>query len=347
MSIAEDRVVIKNIYYMMAYAFRALDVKAYAQMEAEEFDGFADLVAAILTIGISMQRRRGFERDYEELSESMHGVKGRIDARETMGSRARQSSEVTCSFDELTSNTYKNRILKTCAKILLLRNDVALLHRRNLKRCLVSMAGVEEIDPHRIEWGRLRYHRNNGGYQILMNVCYLVVHGFLLTEQPGDYRLAQFRDAQRLHALFENFVLEYFKREHPELNVRAKIVNRGTTGDAPAFLPQLWTDVTLQRGSSVLIIDTKCYGQILHAHYDGKILAPAHLNQIQSYVIHESYSDPTERVQGMLLYALTDHDDAMCESWKEIGHTWHCRTLDLGQEFAGISKQLDAVAEMV
>lgn len=347
MSTAEDSVVIKNIYYMMAYAFRALDVKEYAQVELESFGSFADLMAAVLTIGIAAQRRRGFERDYEELHDDLHTVKGYIDVRGTMRLRAQRRSKVACAYDELTSDTYKNRILKTCAEMLVGRDDVDPRRRRDLKRCLVSMVDVETVDPYRIEWGRLRYHRNNGGYQMLMNVCYLVINGFLLSQQEGGYRLAQFGDEQKLHALFENFVFQYFKREHPDLSVRAKAIDRGAGEDAPAFLPQLWTDVTLQQGDRVLIIDTKCYGHILHAHYEGKILAPGHLNQIQSYVIHESYANPAEHVEGMLFYALTDCDDAICESWEEVGHTWHCRTLDLGQEFAGIAAQLDAVAGMV
>lgn len=344
MSAAEDSVVIRNIYYMMAYAFRALDVKEYAQVGAETFESFADLMAAILTIGIATQRRRGFERDYEELREDLHAVKGRIDVRGTIRLHAQRRSEVACAYDELTPDTYKIRILKTCAEMLVARDDMQLQRRRDLKRCLVSMAEVETVDPYRIEWGRLRYHRNNGGYQILMNVCYLVVSGFLLSQQEGGYRVAQFGDEQKLHALFENFVFQYFKREHPELTVLAKTIDRGAGEGAPMFLPQLLTDVTLQRANRVLTIDTKCYGNILHAHYESKILAPGHLNQIQSYVIHESYANPAEHVEGMLLYALTDRDEALCESWEEIGHTWHCRTLDLGQEFAGIAAQLDAVA---
>ena len=347
MSTAEDRVVVKNVYYMMAYAFRALDVREFARLEAEEFDNFADLMAAILVLGISTQRKRGLERGYEEVSEDAFAVKGHIDVRGTMHLRSQRRSEVACSYDELTANTYKNRILKTCAELLMACDDVRLQRRRELKRCLVSMADVECVDPHHIEWARLRYHRNNGGYRVLMSVCYLVVHGFLLSEQAGEHRLAQFGDGRRLHALFENFVFEYFRREHGELSVRAKTIDRGAESDIPTFLPQLCTDITLQRDESVLIIDTKCYGNILHAHFDGKILSSAHLNQIQSYVIHEAYANPNEKVQGMLLYALTDCDAAMRESWDEIGHAWHCWTLDLGCEFKEIARQLDEIAAMI
>lgn len=104
---AADSVVIRNIYYMMAYAFRALDVKEYARLGAESFESFADLMAAVLTIGMATQRRRGFEREYEEQREALHAVKGRIDVRGTMRLRAQLRSEVACTYDELTADTYK------------------------------------------------------------------------------------------------------------------------------------------------------------------------------------------------------------------------------------------------
>ena len=58
---AEDTVVIRNIYVMMAYAFKALDVKEYSRLGKESFENYASLLAAILCIGISIQRRRGVE----------------------------------------------------------------------------------------------------------------------------------------------------------------------------------------------------------------------------------------------------------------------------------------------
>ena len=141
-------------------------------------------------------------------------------------------------------------------------------------------------------------------------------------------------------------MLEYYKKEHPELTVSAKVIDRKTSDDAPAFLPQLCTDITLERGNRMLIIDAKCYGRILGTHHDKEILSPANLNQIQSYVVHAAYGTALD-VQGMLLYALTESEAERRESWDEIGHTFHCRTLDLGREFDGIAAQLDEIARLV
>lgn len=345
-NLAEDNVVVRNVYYMMAYAFRTLDVDEFERLKTEPFDNLADLLAAILTIGISSQRRRGFEHDYNSRHEDLLGIRGRIDMRGTARHRASQRNDVSCEYDEFTEDTYKNRVLKTCAGLLVRDAEVPEARRRDLKRSLVSMRDVGEVDPSRIEWSRLRYHRNNGSYRLLMNVCYMVVQSLILSTEEGEASLASFTSGQRLHALYEAFVLEYFKKEHPELGVSAKVIDRKASEDAPAFLPQLCTDITLEHSDRMLIIDAKCYGRILGTHHDKEILSPANLNQIQSYVMHAAYGTGLD-VQGMLLYALTENEDARHESWDEIGHTWHCRTLDLGREFKDIAAQLDEIALLI
>lgn len=336
-------VVVRNIYYMMAYAFRVLNLEEYARLATEDFDGVEDLMAAILTIGIDSQRRRGLERAYTPVHEDVGGLRGRVDARRTSQHRALGAALVACEWDELTEDTYKNRILKTVGLLLVSSELVSQERRQRLKRALLALRDVGSLDPLRIEWGRLRYHRNNASYQFLMNVCYMVVTSMLLTEDGGASKLAMFKDPQKLYTLYEHFVLEWFCKHHPELSPTAKTMPRVADGDAPSFLPQLITDVTLSTGDRTLIIDCKCYGKILNTHHGKEIASPAHLNQIFAYVMHEAY-EHDGKVSGMLLYALTDRDEVQDVRWSELGHDYYLWTLDLGQEFAAIAERLESVA---
>lgn len=77
-----------------------------------------------------------------------------------------------------------------------------------------------------------------------------------------------------------------------------------------------------------------------------EILSPAHLNQIESYVMHEQYGN-SKKVDGMLLYALTDRDEERREHWQEIGMDLYCYTLDLGREFNEIAHHLDRIAALL
>jgi 5-methylcytosine-specific restriction enzyme subunit McrC len=174
----------------------------------------------------------------------------------------------------------------------------------------------------------------------------MIVNSRLLGGAEGESALADYVGDKRLSALYEKFVLEYFRREHPDLQASSKYV-QSVVENEPAFLPKLHTDVTLASGNHELIIDCKCYGTILHAHMDKEILAPPHRNQIYTYVMHESFANQKLNVEGMLLYALTEKESAMHETWTETGHNFHCFTLDLGKDFKSIAAELDTIADMV
>lgn len=339
-------VVVRNIYYMMAYSFKALDIEAYARLETEDFNGVEDLMAAILSMGIDLQRKRGLERGYSAVREDILGIRGRIDVRSTARLSARSSGRVTCEWDELDEDTYKNKILKTVGGLLVSSDLVDRERRKALKRSLLALRDVGTLDPKRIEWGRLRYHRNNASYQLLMNVCYMVVESMLLTQEDGETRLAAFADSQKLFALYEAFVLAWFERHHSELKPSAKEVSRSVEGEIPDFLPRLYTDITLVGEDATLIVDCKCYGRILKTHHERQIASPSNMNQIFSYVLHEEYASGRP-VSGMLLYALTASEEDRKSHWNEAGRDFYLWTLDLGQEFKAISNRLEEIADLL
>ena len=203
-------------------------------------------------------------------------------------------------------------------------------------------------DLRQLHWDSLRFHRGNRSYRLLMGVCRLVLNERLLSGADGAVSLADFLDPQELSALYERFVLAYFRRHHPHLRPGAPWVSGGIE-DAPVFLPGLHTDIVLTGPERTLIIDTKCYGRILGSRYDRSILSPANRNQIYSYVMHEA-SDPRQagrEVAGMLLYAQTAVDPPICETWTETGHRFHVRTLNLDRDFTEIAAQHDDDAALL
>ena len=50
---------VQNIYYMLSYAFQALQAQNYKNLATENFHNTAELCAAILDKGISIQLKRG------------------------------------------------------------------------------------------------------------------------------------------------------------------------------------------------------------------------------------------------------------------------------------------------
>ena len=62
---------IQNIYYMLSYAFRVLNEQGYKNLATEKFHNVAELCAAILVKGVSLQLKRGLGRDYITQTESL------------------------------------------------------------------------------------------------------------------------------------------------------------------------------------------------------------------------------------------------------------------------------------
>ena len=70
---------IRNIYYMLAYAFQVLNEQGYKKISAERFENTADLFAAILARGIGHQIKRGLGREYIARTEPLSSLRGKID----------------------------------------------------------------------------------------------------------------------------------------------------------------------------------------------------------------------------------------------------------------------------
>lgn len=352
---ASDSIVIRNIFYMLAYATGSSGQDAKSSLDSvlsslatEEFASYLDVIAALLVNTVDSQRLRGFERVYNPTTANLTYVKGRVMVRESYLQRARGSLQLSCSFEELSENSYMNRILKTTIKQLLKSSDLIPGMRRKLLVSWHLLDQIQEIEPREINWGNLRFSRLNQSYQLIMSLCRMILERSIPRRgMEGHIKFPDLFSEQRLASLFEHFVLSYFKRHYPSLGASSRYVDFGVERRV-GILPRLHADIVLFGKGHTLIIDTKCYGKILQTNCEKKILSPEHRNQILAYVMHldaKQHPGCRNKVGGMLLYAQTSLDGKINETWEELGHTFQVMTLDLGTSFANISMQLNSIAD--
>lgn len=336
---------IKNIFYMLSYAFQVLNEQGFKSIETEEFDNVGDLCAAILAKGVSKQLKQGLNREYIEHTEQLSALRGRIDITESVKTRSMLKRQMVCTYDEFSTNSYMNRIIKTTME-LLIRSDIAKTRKKELRKLLVFFANVDTLDPYLINWNQ-QYNRNNQTYRMLISICYLVIKGLLQTSSDGTVRLMDFIDEQRMCRLYEKFILEYYRKEFPQIKASASQIPWILDDDAHEMLPIMQSDVMLEYGNKVLIIDAKYYAQNLQVQYDAYSVHSGNLYQIFTYVKNKTaeLNGPEKTVSGMLLYAKTDEMVQPSGSYKMTGNTISVGTLDLNCDFAGIATQLNSVAE--
>ena len=328
---------------MLSYAFQVLSEQGYKNIETEQFDNVAELCAAILFKGVSLQLKRGLGREYIEDTESLSSVRGRIEISESIKTRSLLKRQLICSYDDFSENSYMNRIIKTTME-LLLRADIAKTRKKELRKLLVYFGNVGLLDVHTINW-KIQYNRNNQTYRMLISICYLVIKGLLQTNSDGATKLMDFMDEQRMCRLYEKFILEYYRKEFPKITVNVSQIPWALDDGMSDMLPVMQTDIMLSCGSRVLIIDAKYYAHTTQTQYDIHTLHSANLYQIFTYVKNKEaeLANVPHEVSGMLLYARTDEAVQPNNSYQMSGNKISVRTLDLNQPFSAISDQLNAI----
>ena len=345
--IKDKSIFIKNIYYMLSYAFTTLNQSNYDNVATEEFDNIHNLFAAILAKGIGQQLKQGLYREYLNKTENMAVMHGKIEIAGTIKNIITRQQVLSCEYDDLSENNQLNQILKTTVMILLRLSKVNIEYKDALKKEMLYFSNVDTIEPSSIKWATIRFQRNNQTYRMLISICQLILQGMLQTTAQGEYKLASFVDEQRMCRLYEKFILEYYSKEFPALRVSASQIPWALDDGVGTMLPMMQSDITIAHGNEVLIIDAKYYTHTTQVQYDVHTLHSANLYQIFTYVKNKrsEFGDAPHKVSGLLLYAKTDETTQPDNVYQMSGNKISVKTLDLNLDFAKITTQLNTIVK--
>lgn len=332
---------------MLSYAFQVLNEQGYKNLATEQFENTADLMAAILAKGISIQIKRGLGKEYISQTESLSTMRGKIDIAESIKTQSLLKKQMVCDYDEFSTNGTMNRIIKSTVELLIYSGNISTKRIKELKKLMVYFTDVEKINLYTVNWN-MHYNRNNQTYRLLISVCYLVVKSLLQTNSDGTNKLMDFVDEQRMCRLYEKFILEYYRKEFPEITANASKIDWQLDDGISDMLPVMQTDIMLTYNEKILIIDAKYYSHTTQSQYDTHTLHSGNLYQIFTYVKNkeaELEGKPHDKVSGMLLYAKTDEEVLPDNDYVMSGNKISVKTLDLDCEFSQIAEQLNKIIE--
>lgn len=336
---------VRNVFYMLSYAFRSLQARGWADVATEDFDSVADLCAAILCRGMSAQLKRGLWHEYVPHEEELSTVRGRLDVTASIKGRALTRRQLVCEYDEFSVDFRLNRVVKATMLALLRSAELPSERRRDIRRLAPYLSEVAEVDIRDVDWD-FRYDRNSQDYRMLVGIGYLVAKGLLQTQDDGSTRVLDVFDEQRMSRLYEKFVLECYRREHPALGAAASQIPWALDDGVGDMLPTMQSDISLSSGAHALIIDAKYYGHATQSRFGARTIHSANLYQIFTYMKNWPEAlGPGHEVSGMLLYAQTDEDVQPSGSYLMSGNRIEVRMLALDREFAEIAATLDGIAE--
>lgn len=354
---------IKNVYWMLVYAYMNTDSKAYEKLSSQEFedDNIYSLLAELLIAGINYQIKKGLSKEYILYSEQLSTLRGKININDTIKCNSLIYNKAVCEYDEYTINSYMNRIIKTALKYLLKCEHLDKNYKEKIHKILRYFCNINELNYKSIDFKRIRYNQNNISYKLSMVVCELIFKDLLFTTENGKEKFKKVVDEKRYHKLFEDFVKGYYKRHYKNLNAGSMYINWDLDEKEKSnikYLPNMKTDITLnnQDNGKVLIIDTKFYSRIIARNdmFDSETYKSNNIYQIYSYVKNRD-KDKTGKVSGMLLYAKTDEDiDIVDADFKMSNNKISIRVIDLNKNFKSnnpkeetISGKLDELLEFL
>ncbi len=138
---------IRNIYYMLSYAFQVLNEQGYKNIAAEQFHNVGDLCAAILIRGISSQLKRGLGREYMSQTETLSALKGKINVSESIKTMTMLRNQMVCTYDEFSVNSKMNQIIKATV-MLLMHTNISKQRKKELRKQMIFFSEVDDIDLH-------------------------------------------------------------------------------------------------------------------------------------------------------------------------------------------------------
>lgn len=337
---------IKNIYYMLSYAFSVLHLGEYESIATEEFDNIHNLFSAILAKGIGRQLKQGLYREYICHTEDIPVLRGKIDIRGSIENRIARKRLMTCEYDELSENNQLNQILKTTVTLLLRHGNVKKKYKDDLRKKMFFFGDVDLIDLSSVRWAHLQFQRNNQSYRMMIGLCRLIVEGLLQTNEKGEQKLSSFIDEQQMSHLYEKFILEFYRQECHGISADASRIDWMVDDGIKTGLPIMQSDITLSKGNNVLIIDAKCYTNSMQQHFDAYTIHSENLYQIFTYVKNKEaeLQGIPHMVSGMLLYAKTENEHQPDYSYRMGENKIEVKTLDLNQDFSVISDCLKRIA---
>lgn len=342
---SSPKIPIKNIYYMLCYAWNVLEQSDSIFLGSEKFDNVYNLFARIYINGTSSLIKRGLNRYYIQENEAVSTIKGKINISDSIKDQTFRNGRMVCQYDDFSEDIKLNQIVKTTINILIRSTKLDTSLRNKLLKLRLYFSDIQDIRFSKKLFSSLRYNRNNYHYRMLMNISQLIYQGLITNESENTFLFSEFVRDRQMSKLYEKFVLNFYRTHLDEkiYTVHAPKLKWNLDEDVSeedlSLLPEMRTDIVIENKvkNIQLIIDTKYYAQTLVTSNwtDIEKVRTSHLFQILAYVNNSNFAG---NVKGMLLYPTIEKE--INANFPIGGKSVGIRTLNLDTEWNNISDRL-------
>ena len=342
------KIPIQNIYYLLCYAWDKLEEGNKVNVSQSDYENAIELYARVLINGCKHLFKRGLEHNYNEVSREYVGIKGKIDFNASLNKNLFKQGRAICQFDEFEVNILQNQLLKATLKRLTKIKSIDKKVKQEIWFYYSKFSNVEDIEIQLALFSKVRIHRNNSVYDILLKISKLIIENTVLDETDGNYHFKEFIGSDKaMAALFEAFVRNFYKKEQHVFSVRREDINWDAIpigGSSESYLPKMQTDITLESENRKIILETKYYANALNSRFEGEKFHSGNLYQLYSYLRNiETKLTHLKNIEseGILLYPVVGYQ--LNENYMLGTHKLSVKTIDLSKSWREIEKQLFAI----
>jgi 5-methylcytosine-specific restriction enzyme subunit McrC len=335
----------RNVLWILAYATDELYPGGRAFVSADDTDAPLDALAAAFVTAVERLVKRGIARGYTRHVRELASVRGTIDLLQTRRRDSLARGRVCCRFDDLTSDTVTNRILRTALQLIQTSTLSRTTRQRaqSLERWFMNVGLLARREPLNSPTSA---GTSRSQYDVPLALAGCLIAATVPSGAGVDARFIEAELASPDSRLFERFVRNFLRRHLTDCNVtryrRPWSDARPCTAAAETLLPTTETDVVLEYIGRKVVIDTKFYRETLREHRGSRRVREAHLYQLIAYLHNERLqSPPNERIEGVLLYP--EMETELDVAWIIHGFPLRVRTIDLSASWRTIHEALLAI----
>lgn len=354
MSEKRNPIPIKNLFYMLCYAWNVLSIKDEILVGTDDYDDAYNILGRVFSFGIGKLIRSGFHRSYIQRKEERSILRGKVNVQESINRLSAQRKMLVCNYDEYSTDDIFNQILNYTIAALLRHPNVDISIKKDLKKQKVFFAGIAETAPTKSNRKKLSYNRNNVTYKLLICIAIMLYDNTTINEEDGKETFKDFFREDQMQKVYEMFLLNFYAMnlDRSKYKVYApkftwlKSTEEDIWGDdeSTELMPELRTDIVIENKVKgiQLIIDAKYYQEALVTshHSNAPKFRRDHISQVFTYMANSPFLGIK---RGALMYPTVVD---VIDGHKNTLHGFiFFKSINLNQDWRDISKELLLFAE--
>lgn len=341
-----SKIPIKNIYYMVLYAWDKINNKNFiANRGIEDINDINDVVIDLFLLEIGRISKKGLYGEYIDNNYDTEFIKGKINVRESI---YLIDPKINCRYDKFSKNNRMNQILKSVLNRLYFMKEINGNFKKQIRALLLEFNDeIKDILLDEKQFKAISYNRLNQDYRFSIELGYLIYKNSIPSEKDNIYKFIEIdQDEESMSTIFEEFMRNFYKR-HTDYIIRRRIYNwdlEPLDNSNMGFIPRMETDIEIETLKEKIIIDCKYYRNAFITRYDSKKFISTHVYQITAYLRKNINLNEGKRLRGILIYPSNDYEFHERFISKE-GYTIEFKTINLNNNWDEIENELLSIID--